>query len=238
MQPIAIMCAMYEEVAGILELMEQVTLKEIGSRKYYCGKICNKDVVVTYSYWGKVAASLTATTLINIFNVAEIILIGVAGSLNNDLKIGDIIIGKDLYQHDFDPSPYVPKLQLPVINQKFITADLALSSFITDIVQQEIPNLAIWKHTPRCFRADIISGDQLFTTVKQKQTALKDIPSAYCVEMEGAAMAQVCADFKVRFAVIRAVSDDAEDISSFLAFTEKIWLKNAKHLVEAIIRKI
>lgn len=97
---IAIMSAMREELQTLVDHLENTKTFIKGKRRYYEGVLFGKEVVLVFSRWGKVAAATTVTQLINDFNISEVIFNGVAGSVSNDVKIGDIVIGKRLFQHD------------------------------------------------------------------------------------------------------------------------------------------
>jgi len=121
---IGIISAMQEEIQALLNKLENVSVSEKGMRKYYKGTLFNKDVILVFSRWGKVASAVTTTQLINDFNVSEIIFTGVAGGIMDELNIGDVVIGKNLYQHDLNASPFYEKLEIPILKKKFlITAD-------------------------------------------------------------------------------------------------------------------
>ena len=87
-----IMAAMPEEIEGVVKLVENPEVKLIGGREYTIGTIHDKNVVVVFSRWGKVAAASTVTTLIDMFNVNQIVFTGIAGGIHSDLKVGDIVV--------------------------------------------------------------------------------------------------------------------------------------------------
>ena len=107
---IGIISAMQEEMQTLLDNLQEPVATTKGMRTYYHGKLFNVEIVLVFSRWGKVASATTATQLINDFEVDEIIFTGVAGAISKDLNIGDIIIGKHLYQHDVDASPLFKKI--------------------------------------------------------------------------------------------------------------------------------
>ena len=109
---IAIISAMQEEIQALLNELKKVTTTEKGMRTYYSGELFNKKVVLVFSRWGKVASAATTTQLINDFNVDEIIFTGVAGAIHKDLNIGDVVIGKYLFQHDLNASPFYKKFEI------------------------------------------------------------------------------------------------------------------------------
>ena len=102
---IGIISAMQEEIQALLVEIRNIKTSVKGMRTYYSGDLFDKKVVLVFSRWGKVASSATTTQLINDYNIDEIIFTGVAGAIKNDLNIGDIVIGKNLVQHDMDATP-------------------------------------------------------------------------------------------------------------------------------------
>ncbi|MDH5414307.1 MAG: 5'-methylthioadenosine/adenosylhomocysteine nucleosidase, partial [Flavobacteriaceae bacterium] len=116
---VGIISAMREEMQTLLEHLEKKMSTVKGMRTYYSGKLFNKEVVLVFSRWGKVASATTATQLINDHPVDEIIFTGVAGAVKDKLEIGDIVIGHKLYQHDVDASPLYKKFEIPLLKKTF-----------------------------------------------------------------------------------------------------------------------
>lgn len=216
---IGIISAMQEEIQALLYKLENVTISEKGMRKYYKGTLFNKEVVLVFSRWGKVASAITTTQLINDFDISEIIFTGVAGGIKDDLNIGDIVIGKHLYQHDLNASPFYEKLEIPILKKKFLnTVDStkllsATNSFLNSynsFVNEEDAQLFDIT-TPKVVFGDIASGDQFISSLKKIKKLNKLVPTATCVEMEGASVAQVCFEYEMPFSIIRIISDKAND---------------------------
>ncbi|MBG7629697.1 MAG: 5'-methylthioadenosine/adenosylhomocysteine nucleosidase [Bacteroidetes bacterium] len=216
---IGIISAMQEEIQALLNKLENVSVSEKGMRKYYKGTLFNKDVILVFSRWGKVASAVTTTQLINDFNVSEIIFTGVAGGIMDELNIGDVVIGKNLYQHDLNASPFYEKLEIPILKKKFlITADAtnllaATNTFLNTYNNYVEPSdAALFNITkPKVVFGDIASGDQFISSLKKIKKLNKLIPTATCVEMEGASVAQVCFEYSMPFSIIRIISDKAND---------------------------
>lgn len=216
---IGIISAMQEEIQALLNELQNVTTTVKGMRKYYAGTLFNKKVVLVFSRWGKVASAATTTQLINDFNVEEIIFTGVAGSINNNLNIGDVVIGKHLYQHDMDASPLFEQFEIPIIKKKFLetknatqlieATNIFLNSYANYINLGEAKNFNI--SSPKVIFGDIASGDQFVSSVEKIKSLNDILPTAVCVEMEGAAVAQICFEYNVPFSIIRIISDKAND---------------------------
>ncbi|RXP52319.1 5'-methylthioadenosine/adenosylhomocysteine nucleosidase [Lutibacter sp. HS1-25] len=216
---IGIISAMQEEIQALLHQLENTTITEKGMRKYYQGTLFGKEVILVFSRWGKVASAVTTTQLINDFDVSEIIFTGVAGGIVNELNIGDVVIGKNLFQHDLNASPFYEKLEIPILKKKFLnTSDAskllaATNTFFKNYNTYIKPSDAALFDidNPKVVFGDIASGDQFISSLKKIKKLNKLIPTATCVEMEGAAVAQVCFEYQIPFSIIRIISDKAND---------------------------
>lgn len=245
---IGIMGAMPEEIDGIARLITGHTQKTIGMRTYHSGMINNISVVMVFSRWGKVAAATTVSTLIENFGVTEIIFTGVAGALHADLRIGDIVLGKRFVQHDMDARPIIRRFEIPLLQKTFFEADPeklkiatnAISSLLTDkTFHQLFPDDVRKKFSidnTRLFIGDVASGDQFFSRQSQKQTVHHELPSVLCVEMEGAAVAQVCYEHQIPFTIIRTISDIADDNAhvDFPSFIQSVCSRYSTEIIRNI----
>jgi len=235
MKKIGIMSAMVEEMDLLLEQLENKNTQTIGKREYNCGKLWGNDVVLVFSRWGKVAASSTTTTLITEFKVNEIIFTGVAGSLDSKVNIGDIIVAENLFQHDFDASPFLLKHVLPLIMKKEIETNSTIKNGLLKagevFIHDQIKNIITSEHlteynisNPKVLIGNIASGDQFIKDNNKKEEIKSSLDNVLAVEMEGAAVAQICYEFDVPLGVIRTISDDANDnaIKDFPKFVSDI----------------
>lgn len=246
MKKIGIMGAMPEEIEQIKQRMHLEHTHDIANRQYYTGKGCNDTaLVVVFSRWGKVAAASTATTLIQKFECDFIIFTGVAGALDPNLNIGDIVVGSSLVQHDMNASPFFPPCEIPLTGLIFFkslpehvgsavkAAELFLETVEKSISAQELNQFSISK--PKVRAGIIATGDQ-FVRNKEDHTGLKFIANENpcAVEMEGAAVAQVCHEHNVPFIVFRTISDKADHSAhiDFPAFINKIAAQYASGIVE------
>jgi adenosylhomocysteine nucleosidase len=225
--PIGILGAMKEEVAGLVGCMESVREVHLGMRTFYCGTLMNREVVLVISRIGKVAAASTVAALIHQFQVSEVIFTGVAGSLRPEVKVGDIVLAKRLLQHDMDASPLMPRFEIPLLDitwfltpdQQMQQAERALRAVIHEaddhrLLTEEVLNRFQMKQ-PSFWMGDVISGDQFVSSHAQKKELQDSHPTALCVEMEGAAVAQICYEYQIPFTIIRTISDNADDHSEF-----------------------
>jgi len=216
---IGIISAMQEEIQALLNKLQNISTTTKGMRTYYTGTLFDKKVVLVFSRWGKVASAVTTTQLINDFNIDEIIFTGVAGAIKPTLNIGDIVIGKKLFQHDMNASPLFEPFEIPLLERKFIettnpskllsATNKFLDSYTFYINPDEAINFDITH--PKVVYEDIASGDQFISSVAKIKHLNSILPTTYCVEMEGAAVAQVCFEYKVPFSIIRVISDKANN---------------------------
>lgn len=226
-QIIGIMGAIPQEVDGIIAILQDKTAVTLGNRTYYQGVLGKQKVVVVYSRIGKVAASATASALLLRFNVNEIIFIGVAGGIAPYIEVGDVIVARDLIQYDMDVSPLRPKYEIPLLNKTYFETNemrsdqviqhiehfLSPAILSTKIAAQELDKFAIKQ--PQVYFGTIASGDQFFSTNQQKENLQQALPEVLCVEMEGAAVAQICYEYGIPCTVIRTISDKANQEASF-----------------------
>src|SRR5476649_3052114 len=110
---LGIISALHEEQQGLVEAMEGVTTASHGMREYTAGRLWGVDAVCVLSRIGKVAAAMTATMLVEKFEVTHIVFTGVAGSGDAGVRVGDIVVADALIQHDFDASPLFPRFEVP-----------------------------------------------------------------------------------------------------------------------------
>ncbi len=247
---IGVMGALPEEINGVVNLLENKTEHRLGKRIYYTGTINNQNVVVVYSRIGKVAAAATVSTLILKFNITELIFTGVAGGIAADLKIGDIVVGTELVQHDMDASPLFPQFEIPLIGQSHFKANQDLLKLSQDAISNLLENSNLHQvidesdleqfniRHPKMQLGLIASGDLFFKDQAQKEQLIQHLPMTQCVEMEGAAVAQVCYEFGIPFVVIRTISDEADQHSTidFMKFTEKISNIYSIEIIKNIIK--
>lgn len=229
MSRIAIVTAMAEELRGLLEHLTDSTCCERAGRQFWTGNLAGKPAVVVMSRIGKVAAATTAAILLSEFKVDRIFFTGVAGGLGREVRVGDIVVASELLQHDMDASPLFPPYEVPLYGMSRFPADAALSSEVKEAAQAVLVSLhetgaagpggtlqrehlaALGLGQPRIHAGLIVSGDRFVSSAGQSAALLRTFPDAMAVEMEGAAVAQVCRDFGVPFAMLRTVSDRADD---------------------------
>jgi len=238
---IAIISAMPEEMQALLDQMQVEETLIKGKRNYYLGKLYGKEIVLVFSRWGKVAAATTVTQLFSLFTIKEVIFSGVAGALDTSLNIGDVVIGTALIQHDMDASPLYPAMEIPLLEKTIFktynttklnsATQLFLESY-TLFFDNEPKKFGI-QH-PKFYEGVIVSGDQFVNSVEKIAEIKKLVTEALCVEMEGAAVAQVCYEYDVPFQIIRIISDKADDNShvDFPVFAREVAGKYAAAIMK------
>jgi adenosylhomocysteine nucleosidase len=221
---LGIISALAEEQQGLIEALQSPSKRVHGMREYTSGKLWEIDAVCVLSRIGKVAAAMTAAILVEKFGVTHIVFTGVAGSGDKNVKVGDVVVADTLIQHDFDASPLFPKFEIPLTG---------LSSFATDVSLTERLAAAAAPVT-RVHRGLIASGDQFIGKLAQIQALKTALPDLLAVEMEGAAVAQVCFELGIPFAVIRTISDNANDDAAvdFMHFIKTVASRYAFDVIQ------
>ena len=221
--------AMDHEVAALAKQLENRTSETIAGMEFFSGSFGDTPAVVVKCGMGKVNAGICAHTLINRYGVTAVINTGAAGSLDNRIEIGDMVVSTDAVQHDFDVSPIgFQKGEIPYTGLYAFAADEDLRKRAEKAIAEAVPEVHV-------FPGRIASGDQFIASHEQKETIVREF-GALCCEMEGAAIAQVCYLNRTPFVIIRAISDKADGSAemSFDQFAEAA----AKHGVAAVHRML
>lgn len=227
---IGIIGAMDDEVNGLKDRLENKSIMTRASMEFNKGTIAGKDVVVVKCGVGKVNAAICAQILIDEYKVAAIINTGAAGSLDNAINIGDIVIGDKAIQHDMDSVDFgFPLGQVPFLPMEF-NGDAALA----DIVEKRCKEIS----GVNVFRGLVVSGDE-FVAKKERKAWIKSHFEALCTEMEGAAIAQCAYLNNTPFLILRAISDKADDSASmdFPSFAKMASERNIG-ILEDVIKAI
>ncbi|WP_233802391.1 5'-methylthioadenosine/adenosylhomocysteine nucleosidase [Paraburkholderia sp. HP33-1] len=232
-RPLGILAALPQELGDLIEAMRAesgVRTVTHGQREYHIGTVHGTPCVVTLARVGKVAAAATASALIHEFDVDAIVFTGVAGGVGGDVHVGDIVVASTLMQHDIDASPLFPRFEVPLLGISRFAVDAVLAERLAAACERFVAEegAACAAHfgtrEPRVHRGLIVSGDQ-FVASAAAVAALRDaLPDALAVEMEGAAIAQVCYEYGLPCAVVRTISDTADDHApgSFMSFLTDI----------------
>ncbi len=233
----AILSALPEEQEGLLALLSNVECSERAGRKFYSGTIYGKPVVMVYSRVGKVAAATTATTLIEYFGAERIVFTGVAGGLAPHVQVGDVVVGTQYLQHDMDATPLFARYEVPLYGVQRFAAQAELCATVY-IAACALNHWAGGQKHMQIHQGLIVSGDRFVNSTHEVMQLRAALPDALCVEMEGAAVAQVCYDYAVPFAAVRAISDRADDAShvDFTNFVRDVAGPYAIALVDTLMK--
>lgn len=203
MKKLGIMGAMQQEVETLLERMKDRSSTVRAGSTFYEGTLSGLDVVVVQCGIGKVNAALCAQMLCDCFGVTHLVNTGIAGSLNANLDIGDLVVSKDAMHHDFDCCAFgYPLGKVPGMDVVAFPADETLVSLAYAAAEELNPG-----HT---MLGRVASGDQ-FVADKARKERIIATTGALCTEMEGAAIAQTAYRNGIPFVILRAISDKADD---------------------------
>lgn len=208
---------MPEEIEHLVEAMQIASTDTLAGRTYHLGSLAGRRIVLAQCRVGKAAASVSSTHLLTRFGASSLVFTGVAGGVAPEVRVGDVIVGSELAQHDMDASPLFPPMEIPLTGQTWFRADPAISAALAaggkGWAAEGRPGLDRADHFEgACVREGrIISGDRFVSSAEEVRTLADRIPKALAVEMEGAAVAQVCTEHGVPFGVVRIISDTADD---------------------------
>ena len=229
---LGIIGAMEVEVKELREMMENPQAQTVAGMTFYQGTIKGKEVVVVRSGIGKVNAGICSQILVDRYQVEGIINTGIAGSLRNEINIGDIVLATVAVQHDVDATGFgYPLGEIPQMGIKEFPADEKLRALAEACSKKANPDIQVF-----CGR--VASGDQ-FISNKEKKNWIQDNFDAYCTEMEGAAIAQAAYLNNIPYLVVRAISDKADDSANmdYSEFEAKA-VKNSVRLMAAMIAEL
>lgn len=233
MRKLGIIGAMTIEVETLKEHMTDRNITTRAGMEFCEGKLAGLDAVVVQCGVGKVNAALCVQILCDCFGVTHVVNTGVAGSLCADLDIGDLVISREAVYHDFDCS---------VINDAYRVGQvpgLPVWSFPADSVMVELAMQAAEAVNPGHNQiGTIASGDQFICNKAVKEQIIANT-GAICTEMEGAAIAHAAWRNQVPFAILRAISDKADDSAEMDYPTfENIAAKRCAAVTETLAKKL
>lgn len=229
MSKFGIIAAMDSEARILRENMQNLREETIARTVFYCGRIGEHEVVLMQCGIGKVCAACATQALICRFSPDYIINTGCAGALSPSLKVGDMVVSTSAVEYDLDfreigfPLGFITSLGISEIK-----ADISLATKIRRAIPSDI-NVA---------EGLVVSGDHFVASNEQRNIILTSFPSALCTEMEGAAIAHVCAQNSVPFCIVRCMSDTADGNSgvSFAEFSDKAGVKSAEILIDMLAK--
>lgn len=200
---------MREEIEPLLAFVKTYESIEYANNTFYKAEYKGHTLFIVYSKIGKVNSTLTATTLIEKFGVQKVIFSGVAGAVNESLKVGELVLATKLVQHDVDITAFGHPFGFIPESGDYVDADSALNAVAARVAEEMGLKL---------MQGIIATGDQFVADVKKKNW-IRETYNADALEMEGASVAYVCATFGVPFCVLRAISD-AADMDAGFSFDE------------------
>jgi adenosylhomocysteine nucleosidase len=240
------MTAMDEEFRLIAERFDTAKAEAVGPRTFLSTSHKGLELVLVSSRIGKVAAAVTTSILIHQYNVDAILFTGVAGAADSSVRIGDIVVADSLIQHDIDLKgvmgferfdvPLLGVRQMRCAEELVLVAQEAASKLVLN--PEYVRGVGgFTKNLPKVHRGVIASGDTFVCDTKERDDLTSAIPNLKCVEMEGAAVAQVCVEHNVPWVVARIISDEAshEAAIDFGAFVQSAAAVGSELFVRGII---
>lgn len=229
---IGIIGAMEDEVAQLKKNMEIEETTEVASLSFCRGKLSGREIVVVRSGIGKVNAAICTQILVDQFHVDVIINTGIAGSLDAEIDIGDIVISTDAVEHDMDASIFGDPIgQIPQMDTFSFPADESLVKLAKEVNEKANSDVHTWI-------GRVVSGDQFVSSGEKKEQLIR-VFDAKCTEMEGAAIAHAAYLNKISCVIIRAISDKADNsaVVDYPAF-EAAAIRHSVRLIEALVSEI
>lgn len=223
---IGIICALKIEVEGIQKMMTDASTKEYARISFTKGTIGKHQVVAVECGIGKVNAAVCAQVMIDLFKPDVIINSGIAGALCDEVSIGDIVVARDVVQHDMDGTAMGdPPGEIWFNDEKKIAIEA------DEKVSKALYNACLSLENTKTIMGRIATGD-VFVAAVEKRLSIGKTFSAHACEMEGGAIGQVCYRNGVPFGIIRSISDDINQ-NEFMDF-EKFRLLASEKSIKAI----
>jgi adenosylhomocysteine nucleosidase len=227
---LALIAAMQEELAAVLALMPDESRQTAAGRDFWPGHLHGHEVVAVLSRMGKVAAATSAAVMAERFQVDAMVFVGVAGGLAPGVEVGHVVVADAFLQHDMDASPLFPRHVVPLYGTDRFSTDPALSGRLVAAARRALPDTVV-------HHGLVASGDRFVSTAAESRALQQALPQALAVEMEGAAVAQVCHDYGIPFAAVRTISDRADDGAhvDFTRFVRDVASRHCAAIVRAFL---
>jgi adenosylhomocysteine nucleosidase len=238
MTRLAIVGAMHEEITALRPCLENPRIERRAGRDFHFGRLDGHDVIVVRCGIGKVAAATTTAVLLDAFDAAALLFTGVAGGLGAGVRVGDIVVATTLLQHDMNAEPLFPRWEVPLTGRARFDADPAWTGRLA-AASRALAADAMHAAAATIHQGLVVSGDRFVATRAESDQLRALLPDALAVEMEGAAVAQVCHDFGRPFAVVRTISDRADDAAhgDFQRFVCDVAAPYSRDIVRAALRE-
>ena len=227
---IGIIGALDIELERLIGAMQEPVHREISGVPFTCGRLLGTDVVIARAGVGKVNAAVCAQTMALIYEPELIINSGVSGALSPDLRVGDVVIGTDVVQHDVDTTAMGDE---PGFVSTVDRLSFPLDNFASTAIAAAAEELGI-----RAVRGRIASGDQFVASTERKEEIVRLFSAVTC-EMEAGAIAHVCFLNRIPCAVIRSISDGGNE-EALMSYEEFLPLaaKNSSELTLAYLKSL
>ncbi len=227
---IGIIGALDIELERLIDAMQEPVHREISGVPFTCGKLLGTDVVIARAGVGKVNAAVCAQTMALIYEPELIINSGVSGALSPELRVGDVVIGTDVVQHDVDTTALGDE---PGFVSTVDRLSFPLDNFASTAISAAAEELGI-----RAVRGRIASGDQFVASTERKEEIVRLFSAVTC-EMEAGAIAHVCFLNRIPCAVIRSISDGGNEEAP-MSYEEFLPLaaKNSSELTLAYLKSL
>jgi adenosylhomocysteine nucleosidase len=214
---------MKEEVLLLQALIDEPQEERRGCRTFYSGQVGQVEVVLCLSGWGKVAAAATVAAMVERYDITHLFFIGLAGALQPEMNVGDLVVAKSFAQYDVNLAslklvgkvqpPYYKKFEFRPDSQMYLAVRKAARLFAFKNRMGRIADMP-GGYYPVIWRGQIVTGDRFIAAKEDKAAIMERFPDALCAEMEGAAIAQVASEYGLKFAVLRIISDCADEQAS------------------------
>jgi adenosylhomocysteine nucleosidase len=236
MTRLAIVGAMHEEIAALLPCLVDARTERRAGRDFHVGRLDGRNVILVRCGIGKVAAATTTAVLLDAFDARALIFTGVAGGLGGDVHVGDIVVATTLLQHDMNAEPLFPRWEVPLTGRARFDADATWTARVAQACRA-LGAAHAYAGAATIHEGLVVSGDRFVSTHAESDRLRTLLPDALAVEMEGAAVAQVCHDFARPFAVVRTISDRADDAAhgDFQRFVAEVAAPYSRDIVRAAL---
>jgi adenosylhomocysteine nucleosidase len=222
---------MEHELDAVLAAFERPATERVVGREFHIGEVHGAQAVAVVAGIGKTAVATATTLLVSRYEVDCVLVTGVAGRVSHELALGDVVVASHLVHHDLDASPIFPRYHVPTLGIDRLATDGALSDRAFAAASAFAAEEGLGG--ARVVRGLVLSGDQ-FMKPAQLEGLRRRFPDGLAVEMEGAAVAQVCIEAGVPYAVVRSISDDG-DATAFEAFLHTECARYASGIVSRLL---
>ena len=236
-----IIAAMESELRDLAFTLEHERTEKIAGKEIHYGCLEGESVAIILCGCGKVNAALSTTLLVGHAEVSRILVTGVSGALAEGLRVGDIVIGDSFVQHDMDARPLFAIHEIPFEGFSIIESDPEFRHILAGAAREMLASRRpAGLESAEVFEGLVVSGDQFLSSSEERLRVLSAVPNASCVDMESAAVAQVCRAAGLPLVVMRVISDSADGSAhiDFAQFVEKSASKACAGTVRFALRAL